>query len=161
MVSKEARATIKIPTSVILKLLAAAVRDAVQGFLGLPPYYAKVFGEPGETAVFSDPKLKPRFEALMKGSPTWRNAFTPRFYLALPRYQPGTAEKLNMPLLVCVADQEVYGNPAFPAKLGKQAPRGEVLHYPGEHFDFYHGMFEQVITDEIDFLRRHLLATPS
>jgi len=73
--------------------------------------------------------------------------------------EPGTVEKLNMPLLVCVADQEVYSNPAFQVKIAKQAPRGEVLHYSGEHFDFYHGMFEQVIADEIDFLRRHLLAT--
>ncbi len=161
MVSKEARATIKMPTSVILRLVAAAVRDALQGFLGLAPYYAKVFGEPRETAVFSAPELKPRFEAVLKGSPTWRNEFTPRFYLAAPRYQPGTMEKLNMPLLVCVAGQEVYSNPAFQVKIAKQAPRGEVHQYPGEHFNFYHGMFEQVIADEIGFLRRHLLATPS
>jgi hypothetical protein len=73
--------------------------------------------------------------------------------------EPGTAEKINMPLIVCVADQEVYSNPAFQGKIAKQAPFGEVRHYPGEHFDFCHGMFEQVIADEIDFLQRHLLAT--
>ena len=156
MVSKEARATITLPASTLLRLLGAAVRDAIQGALGLSPYYAKVFGDPGETAVFSDLKLKPRFETLMKNSRTWRNQFTPRFYLALPRYQPGMMEKLNMPLLVCVADQEVYSNPAFQVKIARQAPRGEVLHYPGEHFDFYHGLFEQVIADEIGFLQRHL-----
>ena len=161
MVSKEARATIKVPTSVVLKLLGAAVRDAIQGFLGLPPYYAKVFGEPGETAVFSDTRLKPRFEALMKGSRTWRNEFTPRFYLALPRYQPGMMEKLTMPLLVCVAEKEVYSNPEFQTKIARQAPRGEVLHYPGEHFDFYHGLFDEIVADEIEFLQRHLLQTPS
>lgn len=156
MVSKEARATIKLPTSAILRLLGAAVRDAIQGALGLPPYYAKVFGEPGETTGFSDPELKPRFEVLMKNSRTWRNQFTPRFYLALPRYQQGMMEKLNMPLLVCVADQEVYSNPDFQVWIAQQAPHGEVLHYPGEHFDFYHGLFEQVIADEIGFLQRHL-----
>lgn len=161
MVSKEARATIKVPQTVILKLLTAAVRDAIQGLFGLPPYYAKVFGEPGEVAVFTAPELRPRFDALMQGSATWRNQFTPRFYLALPRYQPGTAERLVMPLLVCVADQEVYANPAFQVKIGRQAPRGEVLHYPGEHFDLYHGLFAQVIADEIDFLQRHLSATAS
>ena len=161
MVSKEARATIKVPTPVLLKLLGAAVRDAIQGFLGLPPYYAKVFGEPRETAVFSDPRLKSRFEALMKGSRTWRNEFTPRFYLALPRYQPGMMEKLTMPLLVCVAEQEVYSNPVFQTKIARQAPRGEVLHYPGEHFDFYHGLFDEVVADEIDFLQRHLTPVPS
>lgn len=159
MVSKEAKATIRIPTGVLLKILAAAVRDGIHGLLGLPPYYVKVFGEPGETAIFSDPQLKPRFEALMQNSRTWRNRFTPRFYLAAPRYQPGTMEKLNMPLLICVADQEVYANPAFQAKMGHLAPHGEVIHYPGGHFDFYHGMFERVITDEIDFLQRHVSAT--
>lgn len=161
MVSKEARATINVPTSVSLKLLGAAVRDAIQGFLGLPPYYAKVFGDRGEIGVFSDPRLKPRFAALMKGSRTWRNEFTPRFYLALPRYQPGMMEKLHMPLLVCVAEQEVYSNPDFQTKIAQQAPRGEVLTYPGEHFDFYHGLFEQVVADEIAFLQRHLVHMPS
>lgn len=161
MVSKEARATIKVPASVLLKLLGAAVRDAIHALLGLPPYYAKVFGEPGETAVFSDPRLKPRFEALMRGSRTWRNEFTPRFYLALPRYQPGMLEKLAMPLLVCVADQEVYSNPDFQTNIARQAPRGEVLHYPGEHFDFYHGLFEEVVADEIEFLQRHLAHAPA
>lgn len=160
MVSREARATIKARTWVIVKLLAAAVRDAVQGLLGLPPFYAKVFGGPDETAVFSDPQLKPRIEALMKGSPTWRNRFTPRFYLALPRYKPGTIERLHMPLLVCVANKEVYGNPAFQVKLAKQAPRGELLRYKGDHFDLYHGLLEQVIRDEVDFLKRHLFAAP-
>jgi hypothetical protein len=111
--------------------------------------------------VFNDPELKPRFEALKKGSQTWRNEFTPRFYLSLPRYQPGTMEKLNMPLLVCVADQEVYSNPVFQVKMAQQAPRGEVLRYPGEHFDFYHGLFEQIVADEINFLQRHLVHAAS
>jgi acetyl esterase/lipase len=157
MVSKEARALIKVPTSTLIKLLAAAVRDAVQGLLGLPPHYAKVFGEPGETAVFTDPGLKPNLDALTAGSPYWRNEFTPRFYLALPRFKLESAREIAMPLLVCVADREVYGNPDFPVKIGQLAPRGEVLHYAADHFDFYHGILEQVVSDEIDFLRRHLV----
>jgi dienelactone hydrolase len=155
MVRKEARATLKVPASVVT-LLAAAVRDAVQGVLGLPPYYAKVFGRPGETAVFSDPGLKPRFDALMATSPHWRNAFTPRFYLALPRFRPEAARGITVPLLVCVAEREVYGNPDFQAQVGRLAPRGEVLRYPAAHFDFYHGIFDRIVRDEIDFLRRHL-----
>ncbi len=75
----------------LIKLLAAP---------GLPPYYVRVFGQPGENAVFTDSGLKPT-------------------------------------LLVCLADREVYGNPEFAVKIGQLAPRGEVLHYPGEHFDFY------------------------
>jgi uncharacterized protein len=160
MVNKRARATIKIPTMVLLKLLMAAVRDAIHGLFGLPPYYIKVFGKPGETAVFTDPTLQPRFDTMMRESRSWRNEFTPRFYLALPRYKHGTAERIKMPLLVCVADHDVYTSPTFHAWVATQAPRGEVRHYPAEHFDFYHGeMFEQVVRDQIDFLHTHLVDT--
>lgn len=47
-----------------------------------------------------------------------------------------------MPLLICVADREVYGNPEFPVNLGQLAPQGEVLHNAADHFDFYHGIRE-------------------
>lgn len=157
LVSKAAAPLIKVPAALKLKLLVAILRDAVQGLLGLPPFYVKVYGDPGETAVFSDPQLKPRFEALMKGSATWKNAFTPRFYLSAPRYEPGTAEKLRAPLLVCIADGELYGNPQFQVKIGQLAPSGRVRHYSGDHFDFYHDMFDQVVADEIDFLQTHLI----
>jgi surfactin synthase thioesterase subunit len=121
----------------------------------------KVFGRPGETAVFTDPELWPRFEALSKGSPTWRNEFTPRFYLALPRYRSGMAERVRMPLLVCVADGDVYANPKFQAWVAEQAPRGEVRHYAGEHFDLYHGLMDRVVDDQIEFLRRSFAAVPT
>ena len=62
-----------------------------------------------------------------------------------------------MPLLVCVADREVYANAHFQAKIGHLAPHGEVRHYDADHFDFYHGTLDQVVSDEIDFLRRHLM----
>lgn len=156
MVRKEARATIAIPVTVTMKLIAAAVWDALRGVLGLQPYYVKVFGEPGERAMFTDPALKPRFEALERGSTQWRNRFTPRFLLAAPRYHDGTAEAIVTPLLVCVADGDVYANPRFQAEVGNRAPRGEVRHYPGEHFDFYHRLLDTVSRDQVEFLRRHL-----
>jgi pimeloyl-ACP methyl ester carboxylesterase len=155
MVAKRARALIKVPASQILRLLGAAVVDQFRGLVGLTPYYAKIFGGSNEAAVFTDPALVPRFEALRNGSPTWRNEFTPRFYLALPRYQAGSAERIMAPLLVCIADREVYGNPSFQEWVAKQAPRGEVKRYNGDHFDFYHDLFEQVVVDELSFLEKH------
>jgi dienelactone hydrolase len=157
MVSPRAKATIKIPASTLFRLLGAAVKDALRGAFGMSPHYAKVFGKPGELAIFTDPALSHRFDALKKGSPTWRNEFTPRFYLALPRYTNGTAQKIKAPLLVCIADKEVYANPDFQEWVAKQAPRGEVKRYQGGHFDFYHDMLEQVVTDEIAFLHKHLV----
>jgi len=45
------------------------------------------------------------------------------------------------------------------AQAARQAPRGELLRYPFGHFAAYIGAgLEQIVTDEIAFLRRHLLA---
>jgi hypothetical protein len=68
------------------------------------------------------------------------------------------ARNIKAPLLVCIADKEVYGNPDFQEWVGKQAPRGEVKRYSGEHFDFYHGLLERVVADEIAFFQMHLMA---
>jgi dienelactone hydrolase len=53
-VRADARATIEIPTTTVVKLLAAAASDALRGLLGLSPHYVKVFSDTGELAVFTD-----------------------------------------------------------------------------------------------------------
>jgi uncharacterized protein len=84
--------------------MLVAVWDGARGVLGLSPHYTAVYGKPGELAIFTDPKLTPLFDRVQQESKHWRNYFTPRFYhLGLPRYKEGTAERLQMPLLVCVA----------------------------------------------------------
>ena len=50
-------------------------------------------------------------------------------------YREGTAERLRMPLLVCVADRDVNASPRFAEYVANRAPRGEVKHYPAGHFD--------------------------
>jgi fermentation-respiration switch protein FrsA (DUF1100 family) len=154
--------SVKRPTHEVLGLFRAAIFDAIRGWLGRPPYLLPMYGKPGQAAQFTDPILKPFFDALERGSPTWRNAFTPRLLLNAPRYREGTAEAVRMPLLVCVADGDVNASPRFAVYVASRAPRGRVKHYPVGHFDVYREMnptvFEQVIADQIAFLRRHLLA---
>lgn len=84
------------------ELLIAAVRDALRGMLHRPPYLVPVYGSPGEVAQFRDPALKAFFDALVRESSTWRNAFAPRILLKASRYRAGTTAQLTMPLLVCV-----------------------------------------------------------
>lgn len=155
-VRKEARATIAIPSSTVARLLAAAAWDGLRGLLGLSPRYVKVFGQPGELAIFTEPALQERFHALVQGSPTWRNEFTPRFYLAPPRYRDGTAERIKAPVLVAIAEEDVYANPAFQAWVGGRAPSGEVRRYHSGHFDVYHDLFEEVVRDQTTFLERYV-----
>ncbi len=157
--------SVKRPMREVLGLFAGALVDAIRGWLGRPPYLLPMYGRPGQAAQFTDPNLKRFFDALQRESPTWRNTFTPRLLFAAPRYRVGTAERLAMPLLMCVADGDVNASPRFATYVASRAPRGQVKHYPVGHFDVYREMnpavFEQVITDQIAFLRMHLLPAVS
>ena len=144
----------------VLGLFAAAIVDAIRGRLGLSPYLVPTYGRPGQAAQFTDPNLKRFFDMLQRESPKGRNAFTPRLLLRAPRYREGTAERLRIPLLVCVADQDVNTSPRFAEYVASRTPYREVKHYSAGHFDVYHemnpAMFEQMMVDEIAFLRTHL-----
>jgi dienelactone hydrolase len=140
-----------------LKLFVAAGRDAVRALLGRPPYLARVVGHPGEAAVFTDPQAAAVFAELGGEAAGWRNAFAPRFLFGLPRYREGMAERLRMPLLVCVADHDLEASPGFAVVVAKRAPRGEVRRYPVGHFDVYvEPVRSRVIAEQIAFLRTHL-----
>jgi dienelactone hydrolase len=145
-------------TRSVLKLFGAAMRDALRAVRGRPPYLARVVGRPGEAAVFTDPQVAAAFTEMGGEAVGWRNAFAPRFLFGLPRYRDGTAERVRTPLLVCVADHDLEASPDFAAAVAKWAPRGEALRYPVGHFDVYmEPLRSQVISDQIAFLRRHLL----
>ena len=55
-------------------------------------------------AVFTEPEAKKAFDAPGREAVGWRNELAPRFIL-LPRYHKGTAERLHMTVLMCLADQ--------------------------------------------------------
>jgi fermentation-respiration switch protein FrsA (DUF1100 family) len=143
-----------------IKLVAAGIRDAIRGARGRPPYLVPIIGEPGQTALFTGPEVKAALEAKALAGSRWRNQFAPRFIFALPRYAPGRlAERLGMPLLVCVADHDRETPADFAARVVERAPRGELRRYAASHFEMYHGeTFKQVLADQVDFLRTHLLA---
>jgi dienelactone hydrolase len=137
-----------------LKLFLAAGRDAVHAVLGRPPHLARVVGRPGEAAVFTDPQVAQVFTELGGEAAGWRNAFAPRFVFGLPRYRPGSAERLRMPLLVCVADDDLEASPEFALEVAARAPRGEARRYPVGHFAVYvEPLRSRVIADQITFLR--------
>lgn len=144
-------------TRSVLKLFVAAGGDMLHALLHRPPYLVRVAGQPGDAAVFTSADARDAFAALGGAHAGWRNAFAPRFLFGLPRYRPGTAERLQMPLLVCVADRDLEASPAFAAEIAERAPRGEVQHYAAGHFDVYiEPLRSQVIADQIAFLRSHL-----
>lgn len=146
-------------TARTLQFTVAAVRDVVRARRGEPPYLVPVVAPPGQVAVFTEPDARATFEALGGEATGWRNQLAPRFIFALPKYVRGTAERLSMPLLMCLADQDLQASSAFAARVAARAPYADIRHYPLGHFDVYLGRaFEQISDAQLAFLRGHLLS---
>lgn len=140
-----------------LKLLFAAVIDQVKALLGLDPYYIQVYGKPGK-AFFADTSLGSRFETVQQESPTWQNKATPRFIFKAPRYKEGTFERVQAPILLTLAINDVELSADFIKSKAKGARHLEIKEYPFGHFDLYHGdVLETVLKDQVEFLKRVLV----
>ncbi|WP_197502200.1 alpha/beta hydrolase [Mycobacterium sp. E2733] len=141
-----------------LQFTVAALCDVIGAKLGRPPYLVPVVADPGEIAVFTEPEAKSAFEALGGEAVGWRNALAPRMLFALPRYHEGTAEKLRMPVLMCVGDRDLQASPRFAVRIASGMNNVELHRYPVGHFDVYTGaLFEEISAVETEFLRRHLI----
>ena len=140
-----------------LQFTVAAVRDLRRARRGQPPYYVPVVAPPGQVAVFTEPEARATFEALGGEACGWRNELAPRFVFALPKYAAGTAERLSMPLLMCLADRDLQASSTFAARIAARAPYADIRHYPLGHFDVYLGRaFDQISDAQLAFLRTHL-----
>lgn len=153
----------KIPLRTQLRLAGAGVQDAVGALLGRAPKLVAAVGDPGEVAAMTAPEAEAGMRALVPAGSLWRNEVTARSLLTAPLYRPGPrAERLGMPVLVCVADDDPITPPGPAIRMADRAPRGELRRYPGGHFGLYQGeRFEHVISDQIEFLCEHGLTAPA
>ncbi|MGH3086018.1 MAG: alpha/beta hydrolase, partial [Rubrobacteraceae bacterium] len=143
-----------------LKVLWAMSVDAARGRLGLSPRYIPMVGAPGEVAVTATAQAHEHIATLAgetDDSP-WRNEVAPRGLFGMMLYRPGeVAQRLAMPVLVCIAEDDRETPEETTRQIAERAPRGELRRYPGTHFDFYRDpVRQQVMTDQIAFLHTHL-----
>ena len=143
-----------------LRLTIEGVRDQAGALLGRPPRMLPSVGPPGSTAVMSSPDAEPGFLALSPPGLSWPNEAAARVALRVGAYRPiRNAGRVRCPILFAVADDDVITPPDLAEKAAIRAPRAEVRHYPGGHFDPYVGeLFERVVADETEFLLRSLRA---
>lgn len=137
-------------------LLGAMFRDVLHGLLGRPPYYIPAIGASDELCVIGSPQAERAIEAM--DSHTWRNEVAPRSLFSMMRYKPGNeAHRLEMPLLVCVAESDREVPPELSRQIVVNAPDGTSRAYPVTHFDVYRpNVRQQVVQDQISFLHEHL-----
>jgi uncharacterized protein len=140
---------------IIARMLRAAVADE----------YLPAIGEPHEAAFINAPGSAAgwRHVVAIGEDSRWRNRVSARWLLGRP-YRPARhAATLHCPWLVCVGEADNVAQPGPAIAAAQRAPKGELRTYPGVgHFDIYNGRaHEEVIADQLDFLRRHLLAQTS
>jgi uncharacterized protein len=142
----------------IARMTTAGLRDVAGGLLGRPPRLMPVVGPPGTLAAMNSPDAEPGYLALIPAGYDWPNRFIPRATLALPSYRPvRKAAKVSVPLLVQVMTDDAVTPPEPARKAAAAAPQGELIEYPGGHFDVYLGEpFERAVGDQIAFLNRVL-----
>lgn len=135
----------------------AALRDLIRARRNQPPFLVPVVGAPGRVAVFTEPQARQAFEELGGEAVGWRNELAPRFFFALPRYRRGTAERLHMPVLMCLADHDQQASSRYAARIAAEMPNVDIRRFPVGHFDVYLEPMRAVITAvQADFLHRHL-----
>lgn len=141
-------------------LTVHALRDQLNALLGKPPHYIPAVADPGSTGMMTTADAKPGMRALVPEDTVWENQVAARIGLRVPLYRPGTkARHVRCPALWCITDKDTLCPADNTAKWAAQAPRGEVKRYPIGHFDIYLGdNFERAVTDQTEFLRRHLLS---
>jgi dienelactone hydrolase len=142
-----------------LRLVREGLRDQLGSLVGRPPHMLASVGPPGSLAVMTSPDAEPGFRRLDPSNSTWRNEAAARVALRVGSYRPGRhAGRIACPILFSIADEDVVTPPEFALAAAARAPRGEVKRYPGGHFDLYvEPRFDEVVADQIAFLRRHLL----
>jgi dienelactone hydrolase len=135
------------------------IRDLLHAATGRPPHYIPAVGPPGSFAVMTAPDALPGFTALVPAETTWENRVAARIGVLVGTYRPGRlAAKVGCPILFCVCDDDSLAPASATLKHAANAPKGEVKRYPVGHFDIYVGEpFEQAVSDQTEFLVRHLV----
>lgn len=140
------------------KLISAMFKDVLRGWLHRPPYYIHAVGNPGELAVMASVQAQKTIDAMT--SKHWRNEVAPRALFDMMKYKPSDkASMLKMPVMVCIGeyDRETTGD--LTVQIIEQTPHVVQKSYPVDHFDFYRpDIREQIIKDQMNFLREHLLS---
>jgi fermentation-respiration switch protein FrsA (DUF1100 family) len=143
-----------------LAFIVAAVRDLLNARRGRPPTLCRSLPRVGRSRCSPSPK-RHSLRALGGESVGWRNELAPRFFFALSRYRKGTAERLTMPVLMCLGDHDLQASSRYAARIASGMPNVQIRRYPVGHFDVYlDPLFDEISTTQADFLREHLCTPP-
>jgi uncharacterized protein len=145
----------------VSRLIIAGVRDQVGSWFGAEPYRVQSIGRPGDIAMMTSPGAADLVEEMAgdrREELLAENSVAARIALRVPFYSPGRhVGNITAPTLVQLAKHDDVTPYAKAQKIVARIPKGEVLSYDCTHFEPYlDPHFENIITDQIDFLNRHV-----
>ena len=145
----------------MLKVTGRAFGDVASRLVGRGPVYAATAGPPASSAFMTAPDAQPGYLSLVPDGAPFVNEIAGRLVFHLMQERPGRrAKEVASPILFCICDPDSVAPSGPTRKYAAQAPKGEIKVYRDGHFGIYVGEgFEQVVTDQIDFLTRHVPVT--
>ena len=149
-------ATLKpAPPRVTVRMVSRAMRETVTR----RPARVPVAGVAGSFAVLVAPEALPGFQRLA-GDNGWRNEVTSAGLFALGRYRPvRRAPRIKAPVLLQLGERDAMVPLRAIEKTRRRAPHAQLLRYPIDHFGcFWPEHLDTVCSDEVEFLRRHVVA---
>jgi uncharacterized protein len=151
------------PPGRLLRLVAVGVLDRFGSLLGRPPRYIPAGVAPGEFGAVANEQAFGGLQIIRpKDGTEWHNRVAARSILGIAAHRPvRKAADIRCPILLVVAENDVIA-PAAPAlHVAERAPKGELFHSHGGHYDVYEGGedFDRVLNAEVEFLHRY--AQPS
>ncbi|WP_439032100.1 alpha/beta hydrolase [Gordonia terrae] len=140
------------------RILPTVAADVFAKTFGRDPVLLTLAGAPGEKALMSAPDALPGYLALVPEGGAFINEVAARVAPTITWHRPGkSAKDVTMPILFSICDHDSVTPPARTLEYARTAPKGEIARYDAGHFDIYLGEpFEAVVTDQTEFLTRHL-----
>jgi dienelactone hydrolase len=141
----------------LVKMVPSILHDAVLGRFGLARGVA-LAGSPGDGALMNAPDVVPGYFGIIPPGAEFDDHVDGRIALHVPLNIPGRAAKLvTVPILFGICDNDSVAPAGPTTRYAKQAPKGEIKHYPVGHFEVYVGQpFQVAVADYVEFLTRHL-----
>ena len=143
-----------------VRLGMRALGDALGAMVGRAPRMAKLVGARGSVALLTTPDAGDAERALGPRHlhPEWREEVAARIVLALPSYRPGKlASSVTCPLLIVASSQDETVPIHSGRAVVERARAGESVEITGGHYAPFLERFDECVSAEIAFLRKHAL----
>lgn len=139
-----------------------AAADLIGSQLGRAPVMVPTAGPPRSGALMTADDALPGFLALVPPEAKGRfvNSVAARIGLLIARYRPGRAvRRATMPIFAAICLRDSVAPPKTAQRQLARVSSAEVKLYDTGHFAIYlDPWFDTVVADQVDFVRRHVLA---